>query len=69
MPPLIAVLLLGAGAYVGLRLGRHLLNSALRRAGLRDATEPVKSESRAAKNLGSLELDPESGIYHPARRD
>ena len=68
MPPLIAAILLGAGAYAGLRVARRLWTQMF---DTQAAEAPVQNrgEGFAAKDLGQLELDPQSGIYRPVRRD
>ena len=63
MPPLIGLILLGAGLYAGYRgvmriAGR--MQDELRRAEA-EAPRPVVVE----KNLGALEYDPASGVYRP----
>lgn len=68
MPPLIVAVLLGAGAYAGYRTARHLWARAT--SDHHDASQakvpPADPETAiGGKNLGTLELDPATGVYRP----
>lgn len=71
MPPLIAAVLLGAGAYAGFRAASHLWN----RLSSDPATGGGAVGSRATtgmpqeKDLGPLEFDPSAGVYRPSQRN
>jgi hypothetical protein len=70
MPQLIAVFVAGAGIYAGLKwLSRTLESHA--RVAARQAEElrrRAEKSGRVPKDLGTLELDPESGVYKPRTR-
>jgi hypothetical protein len=61
MPPLIAAVLLGAGAYAGYRLARRLFT-----ADDAGANAQTVQAAPPEKDLGALERDPETGVYRPA---
>lgn len=63
MPPLIALAVLGAGAYVGYRVVRGLADE------LEKTAVRVRERSQAVepKDLGTLEYDPRTGEYRPRR--
>lgn len=65
MPPLIVAILLGAGAYAGVRAAHRLWSRVL------ETPVPVQARDKAdaarVKDLGSLELDPITGVYRPRR--
>lgn len=69
MPPLIAAIIVGAGAYAGYRIAGHVwarLNEVIA-----DADRPVTDEATVApleKDLGTLERDPATGIYRPRQQ-
>jgi hypothetical protein len=66
MPPLIGLIVLGAGLYAGYRGVMRLagkVQEELRRAE-EEAHRPVVVE----KDLGVLEYDPASGVYRPRQR-
>jgi hypothetical protein len=79
MPQLVALALVGAAVFTGLRLLQRMtgaIGDDLRRADehlRRRAAEAHESPADAttpsveAKNLGTLELDPGSGVYKPAK--
>ncbi len=60
MPQLFLAALIGAGAYAGYRVVRHLRAQGAARA---HSAEVV--ESREPRNLGSLRRDPDTGFYRP----
>lgn len=73
MPQLMALLLVGASAYVGYRTVKERIGRSRQR---RDEREPNSASARKdageagpsggePKNLGSLELDPATGVYRP----
>jgi len=67
VPPLIAAMLVGAGAYAGLRAVHRILASW---SEIEAGSHPDKGQAPTGiveKDLGSLELDPATGIYHPAK--
>lgn len=64
MPQLLLLALAGAGVYVAGRL----IGNALRmhdQAGRDQAASAAPAQSDAAKDLGHLRKDPETGIYRP----
>lgn len=65
MPPLIAAVLLGAGAYVGFRAASHLWN---RLSSGGPAHAPASNGPAPEKDLGALEFDPVAGVYRPSQR-
>ncbi|MGE0697513.1 MAG: hypothetical protein AB7O57_00290 [Hyphomicrobiaceae bacterium] len=67
MPPFIAAVLIGAGAYAGFQAARRLW-TALSEADAPPATDAAEARPLAEKNLGALERDPATGIYRPVRR-
>jgi hypothetical protein len=69
MPPLIAAMLLGAGAYAGFRAARHVWTHLFDTRTSAEAPAPKQSGDALVKDLGPLELDPSTGIYRPIRRD
>lgn len=69
MPPLIAAILLGAGAYAGLRVARRLWTQMLDTPDTAEAPVQSRAEGAAAKDLGPLELDPKTGVYRPTRQN
>ena len=66
MPPLITVLLVGTGAYLGYRLlsqkGENIARE-LKKA--RNEFKRRASGEREIKDLGTLRRDPETGDYTP----
>ncbi len=73
MPQLMALLLVGASAYVGYRTVKERIDRSRQR---RDGAGPHAASARQdageagpsgaePKNLGSLELDPATGVYRP----
>lgn len=70
MPPLIAAVIVGAGAYAGFRIASHVWSVL---AEVRADGEPPQSGDAAVapfeKDLGALELDPATGVYRPRRHD
>jgi hypothetical protein len=67
--PLIAAMLLGAGAYAGLRLARHIWAHLLDTPAAAEAPAAQPAADAFVKDLGPLELDPSTGVYRPVRRD
>lgn len=60
MPHVFALVIAGAGLYAGLKWVSRLV------AGTADKPTPMKSAPRQApKDLGTLDLDPQSGVYRP----
>jgi hypothetical protein len=71
MPQLVALALIGAGLYAGLRWVVRAANEGAARVN-RTGQEGRGPEAAAAlpeKDLGALVLDPASGVYRPARRN
>ncbi len=67
MPPLIAAVLIGAGAYAGFKAVRHLLSRIdTPPGGMPPDEDEVARHMETEKNLGRLELDPATGVYRPA---
>jgi hypothetical protein len=69
MPQVIALALLGAGAYAGYRwLSRVTRELASQ---MQHADEELRQQAagRIEKNLGALEYDSAAGVYRPVRRD
>jgi hypothetical protein len=68
MPQVIALALLGAGLYAGYRWITRTTREIA--AQMQRADEEVRQEAtgRIEKNLGTLEYDPASGVYRPARK-
>ena len=69
MPPLIAAVVLGAGVYVGFRAIRHVWMQMKSMPDPVEAMAPGQPDNDTVKDLGTLELDPKTGVYHPERRD
>jgi len=70
MPQLVAVFVVGAGLYAGLKWLTKVLESQARVAA-RQAEELKRraaEQGRVPKDLGTLEYDPESGVYKPRTR-
>lgn len=65
MPPLIAALLVGAGAYAGLKAMRRILTSVSEAGNRQQAAAPEAYATE--KDLGPLELDPSTGVYRPTK--
>lgn len=63
MPPLLAAVLLGAGAYAGAK-AVHLLWTKL--GALHEQAPEEASRTILEKDLGRLERDPATGIYRPS---
>jgi hypothetical protein len=68
MPPLIAAMLVGAGAYAGLRAFQRILSglSEIGTSASHQAGDP-SAASIVVKDLGPLELDPATGVYRPVK--
>ncbi len=65
MPQLILIAAVGAGAYAGYRWLKKIASE------MRAATVESRDRTTAAqaKDLGSLEYDPKSGVYKPINRN
>jgi len=66
MPQLLIVFAAGAGIYAGLKWLSKALELQARAAA--DEAERIRrgaEKARGPKDLGVLELDPESGVYRP----
>jgi len=63
MPPLIAAVLIGAGAYAGFRAVQRVFSHIS--ADVAAANAPATNAAMREKNLGRLELDPATGVYRP----
>jgi hypothetical protein len=60
MPHVFALVIAGAGLYAGLKWVSRLVSGAADEAtGMKSAPRP------APKDLGTLDLDPQSGVYRP----
>jgi hypothetical protein len=68
MPPLIAAMLVGAGAYAGVRALQRILSglSGIESNASRQGGEPAAA-AVVVKDLGPLEFDAASGVYRPAK--
>ncbi|MGE0768293.1 MAG: hypothetical protein AB7L90_17695 [Hyphomicrobiaceae bacterium] len=64
MPPLFAALLVGAGAYAGVKVVKRILANWPEMTGA--VAAPAASSTVPEKDLGRLVLDPATGIYRPA---
>ncbi len=64
MPPLIAAVLLGAGAYAGVKALQRVVSRALDNRPSASAP-PSAAATSSERDLGHLELDPATGIYQP----
>lgn len=68
MPPLVLLVIAGAGCYAGYKLFAKLIKQAATPG--REETERVRREARAAaggvRDLGELEWDEKSGVYKPS---
>jgi hypothetical protein len=68
MPPLIAAMLLGAGAYAGVKAFQRVLASWSEiEAGAPQSAPPATPSSIVVKDLGTLEFDPATGVYRPVK--
>ncbi|MEZ5817492.1 MAG: hypothetical protein R3D44_10450 [Hyphomicrobiaceae bacterium] len=67
MPPLIAAMLVGAGAYAGARALKRILAGWSDSGDVRATTGTPDASTVVEKDLGALELDPVTGVYRPAR--
>jgi len=60
MPQVIALVVAGAGLYAGYRWASRMIS------GVKDARRTrTQSGAVAPKDLGTLEYDPQSGVYRP----
>jgi hypothetical protein len=69
MPPFVALALLGVGLYAGYRWFARMTQDLA--ADMRRAEEELARRASGKpieKDLGTLEFDPASGVYKPARR-
>jgi hypothetical protein len=67
MPQAIALALVAAGLYVGLRWLAHVAHQL--KAEIERGDESRQDAPRIEKDLGKLEYDPVSSVYRPAKRD
>ncbi|WP_072394930.1 hypothetical protein [Hyphomicrobium sp. CS1GBMeth3] len=67
MPHVFALLIAGAGLYAGYRWLSRTLADAQRTAVKREAElrDAMARRGGAPKDLGTLEYDPETGVYRP----
>jgi hypothetical protein len=67
MPQLIAVFVAGAGIYAGLKWLSKVLEQQARMAArhAEELRQRSAEKGRVPKDLGTLEYDPESGVYRP----
>lgn len=60
MPHVFALVIAGAGLYAGIKWVSRMVQGTV------DKPTPMKSAPRPApKDLGTLDLDPQSGVYRP----
>lgn len=66
MPPLIAAVLVGVGAYAGLKAFQKVLSnwSEIETSASQQA---ATTTTAAEKDLGTLEFDPATGVYRPGK--
>jgi hypothetical protein len=68
MPPLIAAMLVGAGAYAGLKALRRIVTALSEpHADLEAGAAGPDRSAAVEKDLGALELDAATGIYRPSK--
>ncbi|MGD9804588.1 MAG: hypothetical protein AB7E81_09300 [Hyphomicrobiaceae bacterium] len=68
MPPLIAAMLVGAGAYAGVKAFQRILASWSEiEAAARQPAAQATPSSVVVKDLGALEFDPATGVYRPVK--
>ncbi len=68
MPQVIAAMVVGASVYAGFKWLSKVVGEAPGRCqayGGRGAAQRARATSQTAKDLGALELDPETGVYKP----
>jgi hypothetical protein len=68
MPQFLALTFIGAGLYAGLRWVVRSMQEAAAELERARAAERAPADALRAKDLGTLVMDPASGVYHPARR-
>jgi len=68
MPQVIALALLGAGLYAGYRWVTRTTREIAEQMQRADEEVTQEATGRIEKNLGTLEYDPASGVYRPARK-
>jgi hypothetical protein len=68
MPQVIALALLGAGLYAGYRWITRTTREIAEQMQRADEEVTQEATGRIEKNLGTLEYDPASGVYRPARK-
>jgi uncharacterized protein YbjQ (UPF0145 family) len=68
MPQVIAAMVIGASVYAGFKWLSKLLGdaqNAAKRMEEEARRERARATAQTAKDLGALELDPETGVYRP----
>jgi hypothetical protein len=65
MPQLVLFAALGAGAYAGFRWLKKTAAAMASDIRAAEATARERQGAVAAKDLGTLEFDPKSGVYKP----
>jgi membrane protein implicated in regulation of membrane protease activity len=68
MPQVIAAMVVGASVYAGFKWLSKVLGDAQNAAKRMDEEarqKRARATSQTAKDLGALELDPETGVYRP----
>jgi hypothetical protein len=69
VPQLVILALLGAGVYAGYRwLARASREIAAELRRTQEELHRGSSPAQVERDLGSLEYDPKSGVYRPAKR-
>lgn len=71
MPQVLALVIAGAGLYAGYKWVSRLVADAQQTARVREAElrEAMAQRGRGTpKDLGTLELDPASGVYKPRQK-
>jgi len=70
MPQVIALVIAGAGLYAGYKWVSRMVAEAQAVARSKEAElrEAMARSGRVPKDLGALELDPESGVYRPRQK-
>ncbi|MGE0024496.1 MAG: hypothetical protein AB7S70_12805 [Hyphomicrobium sp.] len=70
MPHVFALLIAGAGLYAGYKWVSRTIAEAQQTARVREAElrEAMARSGRMPKDLGTLEADPETGVYRPRQK-
>jgi hypothetical protein len=70
MPQVLALVIAGAGLYAGYKWVSRMVADAQQTARVREAElrEAMARRGGAPKDLGTLELDPVSGVYRPREK-